>query len=272
MHLNPSIAYKATDKLSIGASVNLQYFKAKRSSAVDCGTLDTLGKLGPPPGALHLMLQLSDGFVKLEGDSWGGGYNFGVLYEFTKNKHMGIACRSRIKQTLEGDDEFSNVPTGLAPVSVFKNSGIKTDITVTDSLSVSVFHNLTPTMKIMAFFTRTDWGLFKELRVRFDNPNQRDSVTAGNWLDIYRYSMGLIYVHDPKWTFRIGVAYDTSAVPNAEYRTPRIQDSNRRWIVAGIGYKVSQAVSFNVGYAHIFIPNLSPTQASIRSPQETIQY
>jgi long-chain fatty acid transport protein len=255
VNINPSVAYKVTDRLSVGAGLNVQYFKAKLSNAIDFGTLDVLGKLGLPAGALHLVPQLSDGFVRLEGDSWGVGYNLGVLYEFTKDTRAGIAYRSRIKHTLEGDADFSNVPAGLAPVPVFKNTGVKADITVPDSLSVSVFHSLTPEWKIMADFTWTNWSLFKELRVRFDNPNQPDAATTENWQDSYRYSLGLTYTPNPTWTFRTGVAYDTSAVADAQHRTPRIPDNNRIWTAIGLGYRVSQAVSVDLGYAHLFINN-----------------
>jgi len=261
VNINPSVAYKVTDRLSLGAGLNVQYIKAKLSNAIDFGTLDALGKLGLPPGALHLIPQMSDGFVRLEGDSWGVGYNLGALYELTKDTRAGIAYRSRIKHTLGGDADFSNVPAGLSPVPVFKNTGIKADLTVPDSLSASVFHSFTPEWHIMADFTWTNWSVFKELRVRFDNPNQPDAVTTEDWKDSYRYSLGLTYTPNPTWTFRTGVAYDTSAVAGAQYRTPRIPDDNRIWTAIGLGYRISQAVSVDIGYAHLFVNNASIEQS-----------
>ena len=253
VNINPSLAYKITDKLSAGAGISVQYLKAKLSNAIDFGTLDALGRLGLPAGALHLTPQLSDGSVSLEGDSWGVGFNLGVLYEFSKNTRAGVAYRSRIRQKLEGDAEFSDVPAGLAPVPVFKGSGIKADLTAPDSLSLSVFHGLTPQWMIMADVTWTNWSLFKELKVRFDNPNQPDSITTENWRDSWRYSLGLTYLPSPSWTLRTGIAYDTSAVADQQYRTPRVPDGDRLWLAAGAGYRVSQAVSLDVGYAHLFI-------------------
>lgn len=260
VNINPSVAYKVTDQLSVGAGISVQYIKAKLSNAIDFGTLDVLGRLGLPAGALHLTPQKSDGSVSLEGDSWGVGFNLGLLYEFTRDTRLGVAYRSRIKQKLEGDAEFENVPAGLAPVPVFKNTGVKADITVPDTLSASVFHSFTPQWSVMADVTWTNWSLFKELRVRFDNPNQPDSVTTENWQDSWRYSLGVSYLPDPKWILRAGVAYDTSAVADAQYRTPRIPDSDRYWTAIGLGYKVSQAVSFDLGYAHLFIRNSSIDQ------------
>ncbi len=60
-----------------------------------------------------LLPQANDGFAELEGDSWGIGYNLGLLYEFSKNTRAGIAYRSRIEHTLDGDVDFSKVPAPL---------------------------------------------------------------------------------------------------------------------------------------------------------------
>lgn len=253
VNFNPSVAYKVTDHLSVGAGFSVQYIKAELSNAIDFGTLDFLGRLGLPPGALGLTPQSADGFVSLEGDSWGVGYNVGILYEFTKNTRIGMAYRSRIKHTLDGDADFSNVPSGLNPYPVFKDGGVEADIKLPDSFSISFFHQFNPQWMVMADFTWTNWSLFKELRVKFDNPNQPESVTTEEWQDSYRYSLGVTYAPNTNWTFRVGTAYDTSAVPNEQRRTPRIPDEDRIWAACGIGYKLSKFVSFDLGYAHLFI-------------------
>lgn len=262
VNINPSVAYKITDQLSAGVGLNVQYAKAKLSNAIDFGTLDALGALGLPAGTLHLVPQQSDGSVSLEGDSWGVGFDVGLLYEFTKNTRLGISYRSRIKQNLKGDAEFSNVPAGLAPVPVFKNTGVEADITLPDSLSVSFFHAITPQWMVMADFTWTNWSLFKQLVVTFDNPHQPSSTTTENWQDNYRYSLGLTYAPNDNWTFRTGVAYDTSAVASAQYRTPRIPDSNRTWVAFGLGYRFSKLLSADAGYAHIFVSDAQINQTA----------
>jgi len=266
VNINPAIAYKINENLSVGAGISAQYLKTKLSNAIDFGTLDAIGAFVPfgiLPGGLGLTPQLNDGFVNLDGDSWGFGYNFGILFEFDKNTRLGAAYRSRIKHTLKGDADFSGVPAGLSPYPVFKNTGVEADITLPDSLSVSFFHQFNPQWKIMADFTWTHWNLFKELRVNFDNPYQSSSVTTEEWQDSYRYSLGLTYSPNSNWTFRVGTAYDTSAVPNEQRRTPRVPDEDRIWTAFGIGYKFSKTVSFDLGYAHLFIKdpkiNKNPT-------------
>ncbi len=258
VNINPSLAYRIDEHWSIGAGFNVQYIKAKLSNAIDFGTLDAVGyfaPLGLSPHALGLIPQLSDGFASLEGDSWGVGFNIGILHEFTKNTRAGIAYRSAIKHTLDGDVDFSHVPAGLRPYSVFRDGGAEAEIRLPDSFSVSFFHQLNPQWIVMADFTWTNWRLFEDLIIEFDNPNQPSSKTTENWQDEYRYSLGLTYLPSKNWKLRAGTAYDTSAVGDAKYRTPRIPDADRIWAALGLGYKLSDKFSFDLGYAHLFINN-----------------
>jgi len=255
VNINPAIAYRISENLSVGAGFNLQYIKAKLSNAIDFGTLDFLGKLGLPAHALNLIPQASDGYAKLEGDSWGVGFNLGILYEFTKSTRMGIAYRSSINQTLDGNVDFSNVPAGLKPLPIFKDTDAEAEIRLPDSLSISIYHELNPKWITTADFTWTNWRLFEDLIIKYDNPNQPKTITTENWQDSYRCSLGLTYKPSSVLTLKTGTAYDRSAVSSKKYRTPRIPDGDRIWVALGGGYKVSDKVSFDLGYAHLFINN-----------------
>ncbi len=256
VNLNPSIAYRLNEHLSIGAGLSAEYIKAKLSNAIDFGTLDAVGffaPLGLTRGQLRLVPQMADGFASMEGDDWSAGFNLGLLYEKDKDTRVGVSYRSRIKHTLTGTVDFSNVPAGLAATPLFKNGGISADITLPDVLSVSMAHRITPAWTVMGDVTWTHWSLFNELRVRFDNPYQPDSVTTTDWRDSFRYSAGVAYAPGNNWTWRLGIAYDQTPVRNAQTRTPRIPDGDRIWTALGLGYKASDRVSFDAGYAHLFV-------------------
>jgi long-chain fatty acid transport protein len=252
LNINPSVAYQFTDQLSIGAGFSIQYAKAELSSAVDFGTI------GASFGIPGLLPQRNDGYFDLEGDSWSGGYNLGLLYEFTKNTRAGVSYRSRIEHTLSGDAEFSGVPTPFR--STFRDTDAEAEVTFPDSLSVSFFHQFNPQWMVMADFTWTNWSLFEELIVEFDNGNPSNR-TIEKWQDSYRYSLGATYLPDKNWAVRIGTAYDTSAVAHAKYRTPRIPDGDRIWAALGLGYKVSDMIGIDIGYSHLFIndPDINKT-------------
>jgi long-chain fatty acid transport protein len=257
VNINPSIAYRINEHWSIGAGFSAQYVEAELSNAIDFGTLDAAGAfyptLGLVPGSLGLIPQRSDGHATLEGDSWGFGFNLGVIHEFNQNSRIGVSYRSRIKHTLEGDVDFKNVPAGLRPYPIFRDTDAEADVTLPDTVSVSFFHQINPQWKVMADITWTNWRLFDDLIVEYDNSNQPNTTTTENWQDSYRYSVGVTYIPDKTWTVRLGTAYDTSAVASAKYRTPRIPDGDRFWTTLGAGYKISDKFSFDVGYAHLFI-------------------
>ncbi len=253
VNINPSVAYKVNDNISIGAGFSAMYLKALLSNAIDFGTIGYMLKI---PG---LIPQQNDGFVELEGDSWAFGFNAGILYEFNKNTRAGIAYRSRVEHTLKGEADFSKVPAPLK--SAFKDGDVEADITLPDSLSISLYHQYNPKWAVMADFTWTNWSVFEKLVVEFDNPAQKDAVTTEKWQDNYRYSLGVTYTPDDNWKFRAGSAYDTSAVASSKYRTPRIPDGDRIWVAFGLGYKFSDMFTVDFGYAHLFVndPEISKT-------------
>ncbi|MCX8070780.1 MAG: outer membrane protein transport protein [Thermodesulfovibrionales bacterium] len=253
ININPTIAYKVTDQLSLGAGVSIQYIKAELTNAIDFGTMDALGVFAPIK--IGLMPQMADGFVKLKGDSWGLGFNIGALYEFNKDTRVGIQYRSKIKQKLKGDAEFSGVPSALGPLPVFKNGGISAEVTLPDSASASFYHDINQQWAVMADVTWMGWRTFDELRIKFDNPAQADAVTTTKWTNAMRYSAGLSYKPIDRLTLRTGVAYDETPISEAKYRTPRIPDTNRTWIAFGAGYKFSDKINLDCGYVHIFFGN-----------------
>jgi long-chain fatty acid transport protein len=255
-NISPSAAYRLTDTLSVGGGADIQYIRAELSSAIDFGTI--FGSLGVP----GMTPQGSDGSVTLKGDSWAVGYNLGVLYEFLKDSRTGIAYRSRIKQKIDGEARFSGVPSPN-PTGRFLDTGIKADITLPDSLSVSHWHNLSQGLAVMAGITWTNWSMLDELRVRFDNPLETDAVTTTEWKDSFRYAVGIAY-KPGAWTYRAGAAYETTPVRNAALRTPRIPDNDRSWISAGVGYKLSDTLDVNAGYARLFVkkPEIRKTPTS----------
>ena len=77
--------------------------------------------------------------------------------------------------------------------------------------------------------------------------------SENGWDDSFRYSVGVRYTPRPRWAFRLGTAYDEGTVPNERLRTPRIPESDRVWLAAGVGYRPFQRVGMYLGYAHLFV-------------------
>jgi long-chain fatty acid transport protein len=105
----------------------------------------------------------------------------------------------------------------------------------------------------LADITWTGWSSFDELRIKYDNPDQPDSVTTEDLNDTMRYSVGIDYQYTDKLVLRTGIAYDETPVPSPERRTPRLPGNDRTWLSFGASYQYSQQLSFDVGYSHLFV-------------------
>ncbi len=238
VNVNPTVAVKLNNHMSIGAGLNIQYVHVKYGNQMDFGNMLGIG-----------LAQTLDGSVMNKGDSFGFGFNLGALVEPTDKTRFGIAYRSRIKHDLKGDGDFSGVPGPL--VGTFYDMPITADVTLPDTLSFSAYHEFHPQWAVMADATWTNWSLFKEVRIKYASGLQ--GVTTNNWKDSWRYSLGLTYSPAPAWKVRAGVAYDQSPVPNPEHRTPRIPCDDRIWAALGLTYAASKSITVDAGYVHIFV-------------------
>jgi len=249
VNINPSIAFKVNEKLSAGIGLNIMLVDVTLTSAIDFGAL-----LGTPGAA--------DGFADLEGDNLDGvssdfayGINLGLMYDITPKTTLGFAYRSEIDVDVDGTAEF-RVPAAAALVlgsGAFQASGgLNASITLPQSFSVSAVHDYGK-VKVLADVTWTGWSSFDELRIKYDNPNQPDSATTEDWDDTFRYSLGIDWQYSNKVTLRTGVAYDETAIPSAERRTPRIPGNDRTWLSFGGTYVINPEFTIDIGYSHLFI-------------------
>ena len=244
ININPSLAFKASEKLSLGVGVSVQTAEVILSNAIDFG-------------ALILEPQQHDGFVYIEGDNSDDlsyGWNAGLMFEFSSKSRLGLAYRSEIDHKIKGDADFT-VPGSVSDITdsgLFTDSKVSADVTFPQTVSLSAYHELNA-LAIMADVTWTGWSAFQELRIKYDNPAQPDSVTTEDWNDTFRYALGVNYRTAPQWLLRGGIAYDETPVPNSQRRTPRIPDNDRLWLSLGAGYQASKAMTIDFGYSYLHI-------------------
>lgn len=258
LNINPSIAFEPGEKLSVGFGVNAQYVDVTLSSAVDFGTLcygilpaDSCGTMGLSP-------QSNDGYAEITGDGWSYGWNAGLLYDLSEATRVGLAYRSSVKHQIEGEVDFT-VPESAAFMTsngLFTDTAAKADVALPESLLASVHHAYNERVNVMADLSWTRWSRFDELRIKYPDSPQPDSVTTENWEDIWRVAVGGNYRYSDVLLLRAGVAYDEGPVPDEQHRTPRIPDGSRTWLSFGLGYELSDSMGIDFGYTHLFVPTL----------------
>jgi long-chain fatty acid transport protein len=227
VNINPAIAFKVNDQLSVGAGVSAMWAQAELTRAVNLGLAETT--------------------VKIKGDDWGFGFNLGAIYQATADTRLSVAYRSKVNQHLDGDSS--------SPLFAALNTNVTAAITLPETFSVSAFSHINDTWDLMGDVTWTRWSQFKELRIDFANAVP-DSVTPENWSNTLRYSIGANYHYSDDIKLRAGLAYDEEAISD-QYRTARIPGNDRKWVSLGANWKISPNSSVDIGYAHLFISDAS---------------
>ena len=265
VNVNPSLAVRVTPWLSIGGGADIEYARARLTNSLDLGSICRIfgAAQGIPPAvcdALGLPPGRVDGFVKISGDDWNAGYNAGLLLAPTAATRIGLAYRSRIHHDLGGEATFV-IPKKAAILErvsgALRDTGGHAAVDFPERVALSGFHQLTRRWALLADVTWTHWDRFEDLVFRFDNPKQPTIVQPERWTDSFRYALGVRF--DPLRTvsLRLGTAYDETPVPNEARRTPRIPDADRVWLAVGAGWRPTNRLRFDVGYAHIFSPGVS---------------
>lgn len=247
-NLNPMLAYRPSDTLTLGAGVQAQYYRGVLSSALDFGTPAMVG----PSRA-------TDGFVEVDADDWSLGFNLGALLRPAAGTRIGVAYRSEVEHTLDGRADFTDDRAGVgaglgALTGRFRDTGAQAGITTPRSASVGISQAVSERWTLLGEAQWTDWSTFDSLVVRFDNPNEPNDVTRQNWNDGWFASVGARYRAREALAVSAGAAYDWSPVPD-DTLTPRIPDADRAWLSVGVDWTPESWFRLKLGYAHLFMPS-----------------
>lgn len=250
ININPSIAFKVNEQISLGFGVSAMRAEAELTNAVDFGTL-----LGAPA-----LFQRRDGIATIKGDDWAFGWNAGAIFQISDATRLGVSYRSKVHEKLEGTVSFSNVPAPLAANPAFSNGNVSAKLVTPDSVSLAIYHQIDDKWGMSGDIVWTGWSSFKDLTVVRNSGTQVASIPQ-NWQNAIRIAVGTNYKYNDRIKLRVGIAYDESPVPD-EFRTPRIPDSDRIWLSLGGGYKLSPNSSIDVAYTHIFFEGSTLNKAT----------
>ena len=257
--------------------------RATTANAAGTAVAQNLGGVTP---------QVRDGFARFGGEGWAFGWNLGLLYEPIKGTRLGLSFRSNLKTTIDGHSRFTNVPgyaTLTAPVTTavitaltplvgvptataigtsvgtsvgtngvalnqrfITNRPISADVDLPMTASGSFTQKVTPAFSILGDVTWTRWSSIKQIAIIYnDAPALSPTPLNLSYKNTFRYSLGSTY-EAGKALFRFGLAYDNTPVESSTTRTPRLPDSDRITIGAGLSYRATQTLSVDLAYNHLF--------------------
>lgn len=236
--MNPSIAWKVNDFLSIGGGISVQYAKAELGMGLS-------GKIG---------------HGKVEADSWDWGYNFGLMISPTDKLRFGLAYRSSIEHEAEGDTKLS----GMAiPTLEGEQFGMNTTIETPDTIMLTSTWEATEQLRLSGLIRWANWSKFKELKIKNElsvaiesglGPNAalfKQLNIENDWQDTWLFSVGADYKINSAFTVRGGIAYETSPIDDQSTRMAVIPDTDRLWLSLGASWYATKDLQFDVGATYL---------------------
>ena len=166
----------------------------------------------------------------------------------------GVHYRSGIDHTLDGKARLRGL-TGPLSTANFA-AGASSELNLPGILSAGAVFDFAPKWSLYGDYTWSNWSVAKETRVKFDGGLIPDSVRPANFRDTYTIGLGLEHYHNENWTFRTGVRYDRTPT-NDRFRDTTFADDDRLWLAIGASYKISDRLTADFGFSHLFVEDTS---------------
>jgi long-chain fatty acid transport protein len=247
--ISPSIAYKISDKVLIGATVDVNYGMLKMDQPFDLG-------------------QYSE---NLKG--WAVGGTFGLLVKPVKQFSFGVSYKIPFTAKLKGDVTIPKA-TALAGITTTTEIGTRR-ATWPMWLAGGIAIKPTDKLTITADVQYTNWKKLQRIPISFENQYWEayfgaDGPTVPLWLnrtddfvwkDTFQYRFGAEYWVSNSFALRAGYYLDQNPGP-LETQNILLPEFKYNWFTAGFGYSsgklvIDAAIQYGMG-ADITVP-LDPT-------------
>ena len=243
MSIMPSASYKFNDWLSVGAGLNAMFGYLNDEVAVNTGTP-------------------IDGQMRVRDEAWGFGANVGVLVSPRPGTRIGATYLSPVKLDFSDRPEFSNLGTYALgkPAFLFPPS-LNLGLTVPQSVMLGIYQELNDQWAVMADVGWQNWSHFGRADVSVGPGALGGITTQLNYDDTWHGALGAEYKLNQDWLLTGGVAYDSSAVSDAN-RTVTIPMGEAYRFGLGAIYHWSQRLDIGAAYEFVWAGDMPINQTS----------
>jgi len=243
MTLTPAVSYRVNNWLYLGAGLNLMY-----------GILDDQVAVNNVTGP--------DGVLNYSDNRWGYGANLGVLVEPWTGTRFGLTYLSEVKLDFSAVPQFSGLGPGLA--LVLRDSGLLTGsmdlgMTVPQMVMFSAYHELNEKWAIMGNLGWQNWSRFGKVDVQINSSNPASLTVNSNYNDTWHVALRAQYRYSPKWMFSGGIAYDSSAVDDAN-RSVTVPMGQTWGFGLGAQYAINPNLTLGAAYEFAWLGNMPVNQ------------
>ena len=277
LYIQPTVAYKLTERISIGFGVDLTYLNVELRQRVDLSVQQlapgvTFAAIGVPAGT-----DFAD--VQLKGNNWHAGYHIGFQAKAADRVSIGLRYLSGQKVkvangTLNTQQIMTNqvtkfplpgIPAGtpldviVAPqfsAGAALESGQTGSTTLPLPAQFVVGTAIQATRKLVVLFDYqyTNWAAFDTLEIQKENSPDKPTVTFEDYNNTSGFRFGAEYAASPSFVVRGGFVYNTAGAPDQTV-TPNLPEGKRYWPTAGLSARLSNSAHLDFFYLYLYQPD-----------------
>ena len=239
--INPTVAYKLADRLSVGAGLDVRLSKFELSRRLEASP----NPFPEPTDVAELTLE--------SGTDTGVGFNLGLLASPTENLSFGLSYRHEVSIDHGAQANFVQILTGNKAVddAVARALPASQPATVGFTYPGSIAAGVA--FRRGYWLVEADvqwmlWSSFDNVTIAYANAPAYDTVLPQEWASTWRGALGVEYLIGDDWEVRGGFGYDHSPAPT-ETISPFIHDADRYTFGGGGSWKYEQLrLDFNLRY------------------------
>ena len=279
--LQPTVAWRITPKLSIGAGLMLSWGSVDLSKGlVSSSTMDRARGMMAATGISQQMGidpeyrfdDVSPASVNLKGKSdLSVGFNVGAMYDVTSRLSVGASFRSKMQMKVRSGDATVSYANEIARAVLEKDLGIINAANFKASMPspyvLTLGASYRPVDKLTLAFDAqlTGWKTYKELHIDFlsDKLSAYDQKLPKRYCNAWAFRLGGEYALTPRLDLRAGMMVDLTPV-NKEHFNPETPGMTRLGPSAGLTFRPLPRLGIDVSF--MYVAGLGRKDASCTYP------
>jgi long-chain fatty acid transport protein len=231
--INPTVATQLSDRVSIGAGLDVRFSKVKLRRRVPTFNPFTLRAVDAAQVELN-----SDWDTAL-------GFNAGLLFKAADNVSFGASYRHKVKSSYKGQGTFGLLDTGSAPLNAAVATVLPSgDIPVETGIETPGIATFGIAVKQDDWTVESDvvwyqWSTFNRLPITFPTRATLSSVVEEDYQNSWQYRIGVERHFSDKFSGRAGYFFDFTPAPAASV-SPLLPDASRHGFCLGASWLVGR--------------------------------
>ncbi|MCE0848001.1 outer membrane protein transport protein [Buttiauxella sp. A2-C1_F] len=220
MTLSPSLAYKLSDRVSVGASANINY------------------------GFLSLTRDVDGVDDKQKDHDWAMSYRLGLLMQLTDQTRAGVTWNSKTEYdfNIDGKARLPNLP------NVQYDLPITAQVNAPQQIMLSLVHDIDKQWSVMGDLGWQDWSEFGAPQITVVGQQvDKNSRMKDTW----HTALGVQYRPTEQWRLNAGVAFDSTPYKDQSDVAMTIPTGDEWRFGTGAQYQITSASNIGVAVEYL---------------------